>query len=281
MHAATPIDRRTFVADLGKGAFAIAVLGLAACAPAATGTARPGASASSPASPAAGGGGGYGDGYGEPPAASGAGSSAGASTPPGGGGAVAWHRVNLGFVSAYLLVRGGEAAVVDTGTGGSEGAIGDALEALGLAWGAVAHVVLTHHHGDHAGSAAEVLGLATDAAGYAGAEDIASITVPRALTAVGDGDRVFGMDVVTAPGHTAGSICVLDQEAGVLVAGDALRVEGGAPALPGAQFSDDMDQALVSVAKLGALTFETLLVGHGEPIEGGASEAVAALAAGS
>jgi glyoxylase-like metal-dependent hydrolase (beta-lactamase superfamily II) len=184
-------------------------------------------------------------------------------------------------VSAYVLVRGGEAAVVDTGTGGSEGAIGDALEALGLDWGAVAHVVLTHHHGDHAGSAAAVLDLAPDAAGYAGAEDIPAISVPRPLTAVGDGDRVFGLEVVTAPGHTAGSICVLDPEAGVLVAGDALRVEGGAPALPGAQFSDDMDQALVSVAKLGALTFGTLLVGHGDPLEGGASEAVAALAAGS
>jgi glyoxylase-like metal-dependent hydrolase (beta-lactamase superfamily II) len=279
VHAVTSIPRRTFVADLGKGAFAIAVLGVAACAPAATGSARPGASASSAASPAAGAGG-DGDGYGEAPAASGPGGSAGASAPPTGGG-LAWHRVNLGFVSAYVLVRGGEAAVVDTGTGGSEGAIGDALEALGLDWGAVAHVVLTHHHGDHAGSAAAVLDLAPDAAGYAGAEDIPAISVPRPLTAVGDGDRVFGLEVVTAPGHTAGSICVLDPEAGVLVAGDALRVEGGAPALPGAQFSDDMDQALVSVAKLGALTFGTLLVGHGDPLEGGASEAVAALAAGS
>ena len=277
MHAATPIARRTFVADLGKGAFAIAVLGIAGCGPGSSASGGPSPAASAGSSP----GGSPGpSGAASASAGASAGASSGAGSPPAGG-SLAWSRVNLGFVSAYVLVRGGEAAVVDTGTGGSEGAIGDALGALGLDWASVGHVVLTHHHGDHAGSAAAVLGLATDATGYAGAEDIGSITVPRPLTAVGDGDRVMGLEVVTAPGHTAGSICVLDPEASILVAGDALRVEGGAPALPGAQFTDDMDEALASVAKLGALTFETLLVGHGDPLEGGASAAVAALAAGS
>ena len=92
---------------------------------------------------------------------------------------------------------------------------------------------------------------------------------------------MFDLEIVTAPGHTAGSICVLDPAAGILVAGDALRTEGGRPALPSAGFTADMDEALASVAKLGALTFETLLVGHGEPLEGGASAAVAELVAGS
>ena len=65
-------------------------------------------------------------------------------------------------------------------------------------------MILTHNHGDHAGSAADVLDRAADAMGYAGAEDIAGITVPRALTPVQDGDTVFDLQVVTAPGHTAG-----------------------------------------------------------------------------
>ncbi len=42
-----------------------------------------------------------------------------------------------------------------------------------------------------------------------------------------------------------------------------------------------MTTAMASVAKLGALAFETLLVGHGDPITSGASAKVAALAAGS
>ena len=49
--------------------------------------------------------------------------------------------------------------------------------------------------------------------------------------------------------------------------------------LPGAQFTEDMDEAKRSIAKLAELGFETLLVGHGDPIENGASAAVAELAA--
>ena len=103
-----------------------------------------------------------------------------------------WERVNLGFVSAYILARGGEAAIVDTGVGGSADAIEASLTGIGLDWSAVAHLVLTHKHGDHVGSAAEVMDRAPDAAAYAGREDIGSISLPRELVSVGDGDQVFG-----------------------------------------------------------------------------------------
>ncbi len=103
--------------------------------------------------------------------------------------------------------------------------------------------------------------------------------MPRPLTAVGDGDRVFGLRIIHTPGHTPGSISVFDPVGSYLVAGDALRTESGLPTMPGEQFSEDMSEAARSVAKMGALTFETLLVGHGDPIESGASAAVAQLAA--
>ena len=273
MNQSRTLDRRTFVVDLGRGSFALAVLGIAGCAPAATGSAVPsrslatngGASPDASASTS-------------PEATASAATSASASAEAGG---PAWSRVNLGFVSAYILVHGGEAAIVDTGVEGSGDAIAAALTGIGLDWPAVAHVILTHNHGDHAGSAADVLDRAADAAGYAGAEDIAGITVPRALTPVQDGDTVFDLQVVTAPGHTAGSIAVLDPAAGgILVVGDAMGTSDGAPTVPGAQFTADMDQAKASIVKLGGLTFETLLVGHGEPIESGAAALVAALGAG-
>ena len=89
---------------------------------------------------------------------------------------------------------------MDTGVEGSGDAIAAALTGIGLDWPAVAHVILTHNHGDHAGSAADVLDRAADATGYAGAEDIAGITVPRALTPVQDGDTVFGLQVDHGPG---------------------------------------------------------------------------------
>jgi glyoxylase-like metal-dependent hydrolase (beta-lactamase superfamily II) len=178
-----------------------------------------------------------------------------------------------------VLVRGGEAAIVDTGVAGSEGDIEAALTRLGLDWSAVGHVVLTHKHPDHAGSAAAVLERATEAVGYAGAADLDAITAPRPLTAVGDGDTVFDLDVVNTPGHTAGHIAVLDTGAGVLVAGDALGTASGTLAGSNPQFTEDAEAAKATVAKLGALRFETLLVGHGEPILTGAAAQVAALAA--
>jgi glyoxylase-like metal-dependent hydrolase (beta-lactamase superfamily II) len=273
MEAWQPLDRRTFLADMGKGAFALAVVSLAACAPASVASSSPIARASaSPggASPSSSG------------SASGAASgSAGASDPPGasGGAEATWERVNLGFVSAYILARGGEAAIVDTGVAGSADEIEASLEKVGLSWSAVGHLILTHHHRDHQGSAPDVLERAPDAKGYAGADDIPLITVPRPLTAVTDGDEVFGLRIVTTPGHTAGSISVHDPVGGLLVAGDALRTDAGKPSLPGAQNTADMAEAKRSVVKIGGLTFETLLVGHGDPIERGASRAVAELGA--
>ena len=262
-----PIDRRTFIADLGRGAFALAVISVAACSPAAQATTRPSASvAGSTPTPGS-----------QPPAEPSAAGSPPGAVPPARD-ELAWQRVNLGFVSAYVLVRGAQAAIVDTGVGGSAGSIEDAMAQVGVDWSAVGDVILTHKHNDHVGSLADIMELAPDATGYAGAEDIPSITTPRAINPVGDGDTVFGLQVVTTPGHTPGSISVYDAANGIVVAGDALIVEGGSPNYPGAQFTEDMDEARRSVAKLGELTFETLLVGHGEPIEGGASAAVAELA---
>ena len=267
-----PIDRRTFIADLGRGAFALAVVSLAACAPAAQATARPSAFAAASASTGSSPSGGP-----EPSASSAAGSPPSGNSPARDG--VTWQRVNLGFVSAYILARGGQAAIVDTGVGGSAGAIEDSLAEIGLDWAAVEHLILTHRHDDHVGSASEIMEAAPDMAAYAGAEDISAISVPRPLNPVEDGDLVFDLQIVTTPGHTPGSISVFDPVGGILVAGDALRAEGGRPGLPGGQFTENMDEAIQSVAKLGELVFETLLVGHGDSIENGASAAVAELAA--
>ncbi len=178
--------------------------------------------------------------------------------------------MNLGFVSAYVLARGGEAAVVDTGTAGSEGDIAAALERIGLGWDAVGHVIVTHRHSDHVGGLGPVLqALPPEAIGYAGAEDIPVIPSPESLVAVADGDDVFGLTIIATPGHTPGHISVLDEVGGILIAGDALGTTAGQVAGPNPQFTPDMATALESVAKLGTFQFETLLVGHGDPIVSG------------
>lgn len=193
-------------------------------------------------------------------------------------GAPAWERVNLGFVSAYVLVRGGEAAVVDTGVAGSADEIGRVLDAAGPGWAGVRHVVLTHHHGDHAGSIGDVLDRATGATGHIGEADLPHVT-SRSLRPLADGAEVFGLQVVATPGHTAGHVCVFDPEPGVLVTGDALTNVG---ALSGSnpQFTADPAAAAESVRKLAALPVRTLLFGHGDPLETGAAAALERLAAG-
>ncbi len=266
-----PLSRRLFLADLGKGGAAVLVLGLVACSDTSgggditTGEAFP-TTGSTPA-----------------PASTSQGTSAPGTTSrstTSTSSDLEWRQVSFGFVSAYVLARQGEAAVVDTGVGGSASAIEAGLGEIGLGWDAVGHVILTHKHDDHVGSVTEVLDLANAATGYAGAEDIPSITAPRPLNPVGDGDRVMGLEIVATPGHTPGHLCVLDTTAGLLVAGDALSVNGGAVAGPNPSFTEDLDLAHESVRKLAGFQFGVLVVGHGEPIETNASQQVAELAAG-
>ena len=274
-------SRRIFLRDLGRGAVALAVVGIgAACsdddddapdAPDAPEEASPAAGTATATAPPS------------PTPTAEATATAAASPPASGGGAavaaVEWRRVSLGNVSAYVLVRGGEAAVVDTGSGGSAGAIEEALGLAGVGWGSVGHVIATHAHGDHVGSLGEVLAAAPDAAAYAGAGDIPSIASPRPLLAVGDGDRVFELEIIATPGHTPGHVSVLDPIGGLLIAGDALNGQGGGVAGPNARFSSDLALANASVGKLAGFEFETVVFGHGDPVEGGASARVAALAA--
>lgn len=275
-------SRRLFLSQLGRGTFAVAVLGVGvvACAEDSGDEALQPRTESSTASPTT-----------ETPATAAptttADEPAAASTTTEVAEAPAamWQRVNLGFVSAYVVARSGEAAVVDTGVGGSEGEIGAGLSAIGLGWDAVGHVILTHSHGDHVGSVGAVLDAVPEATAYAGAEDIPQITAPRALTPVADGDNVFGLRIVATPGHTPGHISVLDIAGRVLVAGDALNggdaMGGEAGTVAGAnpQFTADIAVADESIRKLALLDVETILFGHGEPVESGAGVMLGELAA--
>ena len=188
-----------------------------------------------------------------------------------------WARANLGFVSAYVLVRGNTAAIVDTGVSGSAIAIGETLQTLGLNYSDVEHVILTHAHGDHAGSIGEVMVLANNATAYAGESDVSAIAAE--LTALSGGEDIFGFEMVPTPGHTAGHMAAIDHTAGVLVAGDAIFGEGDKVVEGPERFFDDIPLSRESIRTMAQLSFNTLLFGHGDPIESGADAAVAALAA--
>ncbi len=189
-----------------------------------------------------------------------------------------WARANLGFVSAYVLARGNSAAIVDTGVDGSAAAIGQSLGSLGLNYSDVEHVILTHNHADHAGSIGAVVAEAINATVYAGEADLGGID-QNPITGLRGGEDVFGFEMIATPGHTAGHMCVIDHSAGLLVAGDAIFGEAGGVIEGPERFFADVDQSRESIKRLAELSFNTLLFGHGEPIEDRADSAVAALAA--
>jgi glyoxylase-like metal-dependent hydrolase (beta-lactamase superfamily II) len=252
------IGRRRFLTELGRNTFAVAILGgfAAAC----SNTSGDGDAAIPPDSLAT-------------PGTS-------AATPPAGDETqLMWSQVSLGSVSAYVLVRGNQAAVVDTGNPGSADEIGTTLATLGVTFDDVRHVVLTHRHGDHVGSLSDVAGRASSAI-YAGAADIDEISSSLGIQAVGDGDDVFGLQVIETPGHTPGSISLLDTGIGLLIAGDALNgnAEGSAITGPNERYTSDMATAGASVSKLAGFDFDAAAFGHGNPVNSGAGGLVAELA---
>lgn len=271
------LGRRVLLRDLGRATLGIVVLGVTACGD--DDAARGGPAASDADDPAA-----------SPRDAPPSNEPSPETTTdepttddsPAGSGAVGttgWSRVDLGFVSAYVLVRAGEAVVVDTGVRGSEDDIAAVLDAAGSSWTDVAHVVVTHKHDDHVGSVEAVLAAAADATAHAGADDVPFIRASRPVSALRDGDTVAGLTIVATPGHTPGHVSVHDpQGRGVLVAGDALNgTDGTGVAGPNPRFTPDMDAAMASVERLAGLAYDDVLFGHGPPLLGGAAAAVAAL----
>ncbi len=182
-------------------------------------------------------------------------------------------------VSAYILVRDSKAVIVDTGHAGLIEDIDAGLQRVGVGWGDVGDVILTHMHGDHIGGLPAVMDRATAATAHAGEPDIEAMRSPRPISVVADGDEVFGLDIIGTPGHTPGHVCVLDRSAGILVAGDALIGSDGGISGPNPRFSSDMNEANASVVKLAGLDYSTILVGHGDPVTSNGSTLVAELSA--
>ncbi|MFE2428096.1 MBL fold metallo-hydrolase [Streptomyces sp. NPDC059373] len=202
----------------------------------------------------------------------------------------------------YIVRQPGGYALVDTGPAGSEAAILQAIHELGGAPEDVREIVLTHAHEDHAGSAA-ALAAATGARVLAGAADadavrgraavpppvlepwelpiwerVSALGLPAAPAArvdreLADGDQLdWGARVFHVPGHTPGSIALHLPAAGVLFTGDTISFAEGRPR-PGV-FNNDREQVLAGYARLAALDTDTACFGHGEPLTGGAGEAL-------
>jgi len=211
------------------------------------------------------------------------------------------HRVdeasaNMAHSNVYLLIEGDELTVIDTGTAGNAKKIVDYVQKMGRRPSNVSTIILTHCHMDHAGSAKELKDLTgAKVAVHEEDADIVSGKKPlprpknvffRAVSSfiklapvqpdiiLKDNDKIGQLTVIHTPGHTLGSIALLDEGKKALFAGDTLRFDGEKLSGGSDQFTLDVKKAKESIGKISTLSFDVMLCGHGEPLKPKASETV-------
>ncbi len=195
--------------------------------------------------------------------------------------------------ASYLIVDGGHAAFVDTGTRRSVPNLLAALEALDIDVEQVDYVLLTHVHLDHAGGAGALMAslpraravvhprgaphLADPTKLFAAARTVygeevfarqfgEAVPIPaERIVTVADGERLaFGtrtLEFLHTPGHALHHVCILDRDTRELFTGDTFGLSyrefdtaAGPFIFPTTTPSQfDPEQLRASVARLAAL----------------------------
>lgn len=214
------------------------------------------------------------------------------------------YLVPLGNANAVLLDAGPELALVDAGFPGKASVVFDAIRQVGRTPRDLRHLVFTHGHPDHIGSAAAIV-RETGAATYMHAADapfaetggpfrpmdpapglvmriayrfvwhpqerMEPVRIDRHIT---DGETLpvaGGLRVVHVPGHCAGQVAFLWRGGRLLIAGD---VGTNILGLDDPVGFEDIEEGRRSQRKLAALRFDAAVFGHGRAIRSGASERV-------
>lgn len=203
------------------------------------------------------------------------------------------HCIDLGSVNTYLLVEETGLTLIDTGMPRSEGKILAYVRQMGRQAADIQHIILTHADIDHAGSV-KALAAATGAQVWAGAQTAALVdqgsspkhnfwpidffgrwwhygAVPQAqINVVQDGQTVpvwGGLLALYTPGHTPDHLSLISEQAGVVVAGDALNTRGDQLQLTPPAITFDKDAARKSAAKLLSYPATLFACGHGAPLK--------------
>lgn len=210
----------------------------------------------------------------------------------------------LGQANAVLLDAGPELVLVDAGFPGREGIVLDAVRQLGRAPRDLKHLVFTHGHPDHIGSAAAIVRETGATTWMHGADvPLAETGGPfRPMTSppnpllklmhrlvwhpeermapfaidrrIADGETIpvaGGLRVVHTPGHCAGHVSLLWGGERLLIAGDVgMNIAG----LSDPVGFEDEAEGRRSQRRLAGLRFDAAVFGHGGVIRSGASERV-------
>lgn len=196
-------------------------------------------------------------------------------------------------VNCYLIEEEGELTLVDAALPFAAKGI---LGAAALLKKPITRIVLTHAHNDHVGSLDALKDAFPDARVFISLRDARLLAGDRSLDPreadtpirgglpkhlktvpdrlLQDGDRVGSLLVVSAPGHTPGSIALFDSRTRALIAGDAFQTRGGLavsgrlrPLFPlPALATWSKEAAVQSAYRLAAMRPSLLAVGHGKMI---------------
>ncbi len=208
----------------------------------------------------------------------------------------------MGMANAYLIEGDDGLTLIDAGYPDKEAAVFEAIRGLGRFPEQLKHLILTHGHPDHIGSAARIV-RQTGARTYMHPLDIpiAESGGPfRPMRAApGVLRRVLckllyhpdkrlepvaidqplipgeilpiagGFDVIHTPGHCAGQVALLWRPGRMLFAGDVgMNIMGlGDPV-----GFENLEEGRASQRKVASLSFDAAGFGHGEPIVRDASK---------
>lgn len=189
----------------------------------------------------------------------------------------------------YLLIGSDCTALIDTGTGfGADATIKSMKTALGGR--SLDYVIITHRHYDHVGGLGRIINEFFPKV-YAGKDDAKPLREGDSASTLGVqfGGKIDPMDVIDynegdkidlgghrlvcieTPGHTVGSICVLDEVTGSLFSGDIVFIDG----IGNTTYPTGSPTAMVSsLRKLFNIDFNGLYPGHGPSLSKGGKEHV-------
>ena len=211
------------------------------------------------------------------------------------------HVVPMGMVNAFLIEGQEGLTLIDAGFPRKETAVFEAIRGLGRRSDELKHLIFTHGHPDHIGSAAAIVretGARTymhpldipmaESGGpfrpmrpapglsrqvmcrlfYDHNERVAPVTIDQPLS---DGEILpiaGGFEVIHTPGHCAGQVALLWSKGRMLFAADVcMNLMGLGDPLGFESLRDGRE----SQRKLAGFSFDAAGFGHGEPIAKDAS----------
>jgi glyoxylase-like metal-dependent hydrolase (beta-lactamase superfamily II) len=206
------------------------------------------------------------------------------------------YMIPMGMANAFLVDGDDRLALIDAGFAHKEAAVFEAIRALGRSPRELKHLIFTHGHPDHIGSAAAIV-RETGARTYMHPLDIPMAEsggpfrpltpAPGLLRRVlcklffhpderlepvaidqhlSDGeilDVAGGFKVIHLPGHCAGQVALLWQNGRMLFAGDvAANIMGLGDPLG----FENIEEGRASQRKIASFSFDAAGFGHGKPI---------------